>query len=177
MKDCHLERSRKAKSKDLYSSCQLFFQQKRISVKAQRFFIPFRYIQNDTSRRRRTSLGNAELHDRKVTSHAAGVLHTEGTSLGNAELHDRKVTSHAIRRTSLSPSFRLNVQRVPEKFWNKNFWERGETDGQGLRANTCSPLPDGRVSTKAYFTWHRRTSRRRHSTLHSANYKPTVRLS
>ena len=40
------------------------------------------------------------------------------------------------------------ANRAPEKFWNKSFRERGETDGQGLRANTCSPLPDSRVSTR-----------------------------
>ena len=40
------------------------------------------------------------------------------------------------------------TKRAPEQFWNKSFRERGETDGQGLRANTCSPLPDSRVSTR-----------------------------
>ena len=42
---------------------------KRISAKTQRFFIPLPSIQNDASHAvRRTSLGNAELHERKVTS-------------------------------------------------------------------------------------------------------------
>ncbi|MBQ9481635.1 MAG: hypothetical protein IJU84_05695, partial [Clostridia bacterium] len=58
---------------DLSARCRLvemtvLGKKKRIPVKTQRFFIPLRYIQNDSS------LGNAELH-------------TEGTSLAAGELH------------------------------------------------------------------------------------------
>ncbi|MBQ9482119.1 MAG: hypothetical protein IJU84_08150, partial [Clostridia bacterium] len=48
----------------------------------------------------------------------------------------------------LQPAARQSRKnRAPAENLKNYPWERGETDGQGLRVNTCNPPPDSRVST------------------------------